>query len=70
MKKVVLLLALILVAIITIGCTNEPSCEEQLQELYNERNRGFELCGDSFPCSRKVQAEFDAKEKKILENCK
>ena len=69
MKKVALVLGLLLVAIIAIGCSNEPSCEERLQQLYNERSKAFKLCGDSFPCSRKVQAEFDEKEKRILENC-
>lgn len=69
MKKVVLLLALILVAIIAIGCSNEPSCEEQLQEFYAERSRALNNCGPSFSCAKKVQAEFDEKEKQILENC-
>ena len=61
--------SLVLLSLLFIGCA-KPDCDEELAKLYAQRNDAFSRCGDSFPCLRKIQADFDKKEKDILNNCK
>lgn len=60
---------LILFALLLFSCS-KPDCDEELAKLYEQRNEAFSRCGGSFPCYRKIQEEFDKKEKEILNNCK
>jgi len=64
MKKIFL----IAIGIITFGCS-KPSCDEELQKLYNQRAEAYKNCGSGWACALKVQEDFKKKEDEILRKC-
>lgn len=59
---------IIILALCSFGCS-KLDCEEKLSILYEQRKQAFSHCGGSFPCLRKIQEDFDKKEKDILNKC-